>query len=334
MKKIIESPFADCNASLHIKPVKMTFRKEEFDVYDYYYVCDKTKKEFSTEEAGDIALNQLYNQYREKHNIMFPVEIKELREKYGLSAAKMSDVLGFGTNIYRNYENGEVPNKSNANILELAKNPDNFLKLAKESGALSDTELDELKKKAERNFDVTEEETIKKRFRIFSADIDQFTGYIHKQYDKIANMVLFFLSMTNRTYKTRLNKYLFYSDFLSYKYKGIAMSGFNYVAIDKGPVPDSYEMLYDTLEKENYIKIEEIEDAKGKEYSKMIPLKSFDVSNFDEEEMEILKLVIENLQFKKTQDIIDESHKISAWKDNFESKGVISYQKYAWEVEV
>jgi DNA-binding transcriptional regulator YiaG len=333
MKKIIESPFADAKAMLQIKPNKMIFRKEEFDVYDYYYICQKTEKEFSTDEAGDVTLKQLYNQYREKHNVMFPVEIKELREKYDLSAAKMSEVLGFGTNIYRNYENGEIPNKSNANILELAKDTDIFLKLAHESSALSEIELDEFKKKAAKNFDIPEEEIIKKCFRIYSNEINQFTGYIQKQLYKIANMVLFFLTINDRTYKTRLNKYLFYSDFLCYKYKGTAMSGFNYVAIDKGPVPDSYEMLYDVLEKEGYIRSEEIE-YKDKEISKLVPLKSFDISNFDEEEMEILKLVIDTLQYKKTQDIIDESHKIKAWEDNIANKSTISYQKYAWEVEV
>lgn len=333
MKKIIASPFADAKATLQIKPKKMNFRKEEFDVYDYYYVCNKTKKEFSTDEAGDVTLNQLYNQYREKHSIMFPFEIKELREKYGLSPTKMSEVLGFGINIYRNYENGEIPNKSNANIIELAKNSDIFLKLAHESGVLSQIELNELKKKAERNFDIPEEEILKKYFRIYSAEINQFTGYVQKQFDKITNMILFFITENERTYKTRLNKYLFYSDFLCYKYRGIAMSGFNYVAIDKGPVPDSYEMLYDTLEKENYIKIEEVE-TDGKEYSKLVPVKSFDGSNFDDEEMEILKFVIDTLQYKKTQDIIDESHNTNAWIDNIANKGTISYQKYAWEVEV
>jgi len=333
MKKIIDSPFTDGKAALQLKPKKMTFRKEEFDVYDYYYVCEKTKKEFSTDEAGDVTLNQLYNQYREKHNIMFPSEINELREKYGLSPSKMSEVLGFGINIYRNYENGEIPNKSNANILELAKEPDIFIKLAYESGALSEIELAELEKKAERNFGISKENELKKFFRIYSDEINQYTGYIRKQLDKIANMILFFLSINERTYKTRLNKYLFYSDFLCYKYTGTAMSGFNYVAIDKGPVPDSYEMLYDVLEKESYIRSEEIE-YDGKEFSKLIPVKSLDTSHFEEEELEILNSVIDKLQYKKTEDIIKDSHNIKAWKDNILAKSIISYQKYAWEIEV
>jgi len=69
MKKIIESPFADCGATVHKKQSKMTFRNKEFEVTDYYYVCDETKREFSTEEAGDITLKQLYNQFVDRCNL-------------------------------------------------------------------------------------------------------------------------------------------------------------------------------------------------------------------------------------------------------------------------
>ncbi len=71
-------------------------------------------------------MRQAYNQYRDKYNLPFPEEIKEIRAKYGVSATKMSEILGFGINSYRNYENGEVPNQSNANLIQLAKNPIQF----------------------------------------------------------------------------------------------------------------------------------------------------------------------------------------------------------------
>ena len=44
---------------------------------------------------------QVYNQYRVKHGIPFPDEISGIREHYGLSAAKMAQILGFGINQYR-----------------------------------------------------------------------------------------------------------------------------------------------------------------------------------------------------------------------------------------
>jgi putative zinc finger/helix-turn-helix YgiT family protein len=151
MKKIIESPFADCNAVLNITPQKMTFRKEEFDVFEYYYICEKTKKEFTTPEATDLTLKHLYNQYREKNNILFPEQIKQLREQYKLSPVKMSEVLGFGENVYRQYEKGEIPSKSNAKTLNLIKHSKNFIELAEKSNIFSEYEINNLKEFTAKN---------------------------------------------------------------------------------------------------------------------------------------------------------------------------------------
>ena len=118
MDKIIDSPFSKGKAVLHKKIKKMTFRKEEFDVYDLYYKCEDTGKEFSTTETGDITMKQLYNQYREKNNILFPEQINRTKRKIRtLAILKCHSVLGFGPNIYKSYEKGDIPNKSNSTLL-------------------------------------------------------------------------------------------------------------------------------------------------------------------------------------------------------------------------
>ena len=45
------------------------------------------------------------------------------RKAYGISTVFMSDILGFGINQWRNYENGIKPNKSNYNLIRLAITP-------------------------------------------------------------------------------------------------------------------------------------------------------------------------------------------------------------------
>jgi transcriptional regulator with XRE-family HTH domain len=54
----------------------------------------------------------LYAQYRERHGIPSPSDLKSLREKYGLSAHIMSKIAGIGINQYGLYENGEMPSLS------------------------------------------------------------------------------------------------------------------------------------------------------------------------------------------------------------------------------
>ena len=83
----------------------LNFRKEEFNIVYQFYRCEETGEQFTSTELDEVNMIQLYNQYRDKHNLPFPEEIKEARLKYGLSAAKMSEILGFGINSYRQYEN-------------------------------------------------------------------------------------------------------------------------------------------------------------------------------------------------------------------------------------
>lgn len=48
----------------------------------------------------------------------------------------MAEVLGFGTNGYRNYENGEVPSHSNGKLIH----PNKFLKMVNLTETLSHKE--------------------------------------------------------------------------------------------------------------------------------------------------------------------------------------------------
>lgn len=50
-------------------------------------------------------------------------KMKSARENYGISALKMSKILGFGVNQWRLYEEGIAPNASNLMLILLAINP-------------------------------------------------------------------------------------------------------------------------------------------------------------------------------------------------------------------
>ncbi|MCH5224189.1 MAG: type II toxin-antitoxin system MqsA family antitoxin [Muribaculaceae bacterium] len=122
----MDSPFCDGKATLIEKKTIIPYRKENFEITRKLYRCDQTGLEFSTEEQDEEAVDLIYDAYRKKHGIPSPSEIKSLREKYGLSASKMSLILGFGINQYHNYETGEVPSLSNAKLILAAMNPEFF----------------------------------------------------------------------------------------------------------------------------------------------------------------------------------------------------------------
>ena len=55
--------------------------------------------------------------------------------------------------------------------------------------------------------------------------------------EKLINMMIFFLKNTKHCGKTKLFKLLSFSDFLHFKKAGRSISGLEYYAWDKGPVP-------------------------------------------------------------------------------------------------
>ncbi len=141
------SPINGKEMQLETREETIIFRKEAFPIRYHYYRDEENESEFTDEVLDTLNLNQAYNQYREKYNLPFIDQIKSIREKYALNQSKMAEVLGFGTNVYRQYENGEMPSISNARLIQLAEDPSEFRKLVLASNALEGTALSSLNKR-------------------------------------------------------------------------------------------------------------------------------------------------------------------------------------------
>ncbi len=105
------------------------FRGEQYEYVHTAWLCEDTNERFTTEESDTDAFVQVTNQYREKYGIPSKEEIVAIRKAYGVSAAKMSQILGIGINQYRLYEQGEVPSVSNGRMIRLIKTPGTMLEL-------------------------------------------------------------------------------------------------------------------------------------------------------------------------------------------------------------
>jgi len=125
----MKSPFTGSEATKNQEWIDMTYRKESFRVLFHSYKCPDTGNTFEDDDFAALNYNQLVNQYRAKYALPFPEKIASIRTKYELSASKMSEIMGFGANGYRLYEDGEVPNLSNGKLIQLADNPKEFKKL-------------------------------------------------------------------------------------------------------------------------------------------------------------------------------------------------------------
>ena len=81
------------------------------------------------DELDGQNLLDAYAQYRQKHNLMNPADIRATREKYHLSQIAFARVLGLGDKTITRYENGSIPDSAPNNLLELVQQPSNFATL-------------------------------------------------------------------------------------------------------------------------------------------------------------------------------------------------------------
>ncbi len=324
----MKSPITGKEMVLKTDLIEHEFRKEKFDIVYHYYLCEDSGEKFEDERLTQLNLNQVYNQFRKKQNLPFPEEIIELREQYGLSASKMSEVLGFGINVYRSYENGEIPNSSNARLIQLAGDPKEFKRLIQLSDVLTDKEservmskIDELLLKDEFiNFDL-------QNYLMGDRTADDRTGYRIPNLGKFTEMVVFFTHETE-PWKTKLNKLLFYADFCHFRKTGLSISGSRYRAIDMGPVPNNFSSIFEHIAEKDDVDIYYTAFSNGSigEQFKPHPKRGFEDDVFTEDELSTLKEVVSKFGKTKTNEIIEISHEEEAWKKNFkDGKKLISY---------
>jgi DNA-binding transcriptional regulator YiaG/uncharacterized phage-associated protein len=326
----MKSPFTGKDMSIVKEWRNMSFRKDEFKVLFHSYKCEDTGEQFEDDVFAQLNYNQLINQYRFKYAIPFPEQIIAIREKYDLPAAKMSEILGFGVNSYRQYESGEVPNQSNAKLIQLAEDPHEFRKLINLCGSLTPKTVDKLHRRID---DLLEEQKTHKFERqlenyLFGMSClpNSLTGYKVANLSKFTEMVVFFTE-TLQPWKTKLNKLLFYADFTMFKQTGFSISGMQYKAITMGPVPNNFNSIFEYLVNKGEIDICYTPFANGGTGEQFKPNKNrvFNAGLFSQDELATLNSVVERFRNTLTNEIIETSHKEKAWLDNINTKQLIDY---------
>jgi len=331
----MKSPLTDKEMTLKRENISLTFRKEEFSIFNHFFVCEKSGEQFTSTELDELNLLQVHNQYRDRHNLPFPREIKEIRSKYRLSASKMAEILGFGANSYRNYENGEVPSNSNGRLIQMIDDPRKFRDLLDLCETLTADEksklivrIDEMIHESSENFFSRNMED----YLLGNRLPDIMSGYVRPNFSKLTEMVKFF-SQRLEPWKTVLNKLLFYSDFLAYRSNCFSMSGVRYRAIKMGPVPNNYNSIYEFMFNKKCIEIINVpfsENIFGYQFKRTID-QEFDSDVFTDQEIEILELVCAKFSDMNTNQVIKFSHNEKGWIENESDRKLIDYN-YAFDI--
>ena len=119
----MKSPFTGKEMKRVYEKRTWNFRGEQYEYEHIAWLCEDSGEQFTDDESDTAGFVQVTNQYRAKYGIPYTDEIIAVRQRYGISAAKMSLILGIGVNQYRLYEQGEVPSVSNGRMIRSIMNP-------------------------------------------------------------------------------------------------------------------------------------------------------------------------------------------------------------------
>lgn len=317
----MKSPYTGGEVIRQVHKEELEFRGETFTISYNNFKCVDSEKEFTTREIDELNMHLLHSAYRRKHNIPFPEEIKEIRKKYGVNQAKMAEILGFGTNTYRNYENGDVPQLANAKLISLAANPDHFIELLNDCDSLSDRQKEKFLKNA-RSAYPNDQKLLNWLFKY--REPNEFTGYKAPSIEKLNAMVAY-MALEANIFKVKMNKLLFYSDFHHFRKYGQSISGAAYQAIPMGPVPHRYGSLFEYGAENKAFSIELVKfpEREGERF-----VSSQDSTVFDsltDKEMETVNWIKNSMVLKKTEELIQISHEEEAWIVNKDNQSLIDY---------
>ena len=306
------------------EPDTMKYRGEEYQCVYISFRDDERGESFTTTESDTIWYNQVTNQYREKHGIPYLDEIVSLRERYGLSAAKMSVILGFGVNQYRLYEEGEVPNESNGKMIRSAMNPKVFLDLVKSSrNLLTEKDYEKISSRVKDVIDQSKDWQDEKWAveRLYRTGRGMANGFAPQSTSRLKNLLLYVLEQMGDTFQTKMNKVLFYIDFLSYRERGMAISGLAYKAIEFGPVPRRWDRVYSAFDDVE----QQVRLVQGQECLALLAGGKSNMSSFSAEEMAVIDEVCGKMKKMTSRMVSNMSHEEPMWKAHVEKQEAIPF---------
>ena len=306
---------------------------ESIEVDAQILVCAECGEEFYCEELDNATLIRAYNEYRRRHKLLLPEEIKKIREQYGLSQRSFAKLLNWGDKTICRYENGSIQDKAHNSLLLFLREPENMRTYLTENEIV----LDERQKaKLLDTVDKLEQDKEyragRRFFEIFFSRIpSEENGFKGFDYEKLCAMVLFFAHKSTGLLKTKLMKLLNYSDMVFYKENGISISGLRYKQLPYGPVPDNFDIILGKMAADHLAHIEVIYDG-AYEKHQVVPECDVPEGVLSDSEVEMLNRIYEKFKSFGSVEISDYSHKEKGY--NATKTGQIISYAYAMDIEL
>lgn len=322
--KISEIKTESVNEDINVKGEKINILSE-------IATCSTCQKRIFSEELETANIDLAYSIYRKNHNLLSGQEIINIREKYSLSQRSLASLLEWGEVTINRYENGAIQDPAHNEVLNFISDPKNMKELfEKNSQFLNKTTREELKTR----IDELIKENVKPQFRISLIDyilenkgINEFSGFAKFDLEKMINTILYIAEKETGVFTTKLNKLLWYIDFLSFKERSVSITGSTYIHLPLGPVPDKYELITGIAIDEGLLSQEEISFSGGRSGTKYKAVSSSNLSFFNDEETHVMDFILHYFKNYNCDKIKEQSHQEKAYIETTHRQE-ISY-KYA-----
>ena len=207
-----------------------------------------------------------------------------------------------------------MPSESNGKMIRGAMNPNVFLELVKSSRPqLTDREYEKISARVQEVIERSErgdaEMWVQTYLSLGSRGMEN--GFAPLSSARLKNLLLYVLGQMGETFQTKMNKVLFYIDFLSYRERGVAISGLTYQALDFGPVPKRWDRVYSAFDEVE----QQFRLVQGQECISLTAAAQADMSGFSVAELAIIDEVCSRLKAMSSRAASKMSHEEPAWKD-------------------
>lgn len=315
-----------CDICRRETEVEVTERKETYPVKGEpitidakVKVCSLCGTDLFDENLDSSNLNTAFEIFRRKHGLLGPDAVRRIRKKYQLSQRGLANLLGWSAATVARYETGALPSVSHNEQLKRLNDDIDYVRDLYDRNAKSLSELDKKRVSQALKSSRTSEDAANRTLASFidmahskSGD-SQFGGNRRFDLDRLANVVVFFARKCSGLPKTKLLKLLWYTDFLSYKRRGIGMSGAVYCHNHYGPTPEAHEAILEYLSRMSIVQTKSI--ICGQYETEVVEaVADFDETTFTDEEIGVLESVLKRFAHKTATAMTKIAHSEDAYR--------------------
>jgi len=268
----------------------------------HYLKCEKCCEEIFNPEDGD-PLENVFRVYRERHGYLQPEALKAFRAKLVLNQKEMAALLRWEEATLHRFENGALQEVSHDNAFRKAMTQEGLALLLENAK----WNLPSHTKKRLRELSLSINNTADLE-KIVESKGDELSGFRKFQQSRFV-AILALLCKETGEWKTKVNKLLFYADFLSFRETNLSLTGLRYVHQPFGPVPKEFQKIFASLPKE-FFELDVFETGERIRVTAMPDLSVLSIA-----EISLIKKIVDTFDKVNATKISDISHEEDGYKE-------------------